>query len=289
LVSNKNKKYIRHSISGIGGMLFVFSMVIFAGIEFPFFNHWNPLYNPYIFMLVGFLLFIARTFIKDVRGVANFLDFFGPSGLVHDTYQIPFTNITPTRANYIDKDGEKKSIRHRHSFSIPSKDRWVNEWLIPDNGLASLNPVVLVRKYGAMLKDLIVTYTDYPVEEQETKVLDKDGKPTGEVTKTLIEKPPQTITVTKGLLQNILMGLGQWIPEIQALDPMVLHTEQASEDTVDGLNQEGGYQMAEIRKGWFSGGTTTKIVAYIAVGAVVGAMIVLMYAITLHLNFANVG
>jgi hypothetical protein len=280
-LDNKRKKTIRQIISAVGGISVVWSLIIFAGVEFPFFNHYNIFYSPYIFIFVAVILFIARTFIKDIRIIQNFLDFFNRAGLVHTSYKIDFANISPTRANYIDKEGEKKNVRHNHSFVIPNKDQWLNEYLIPDTGLAALNPDKLVQKYGARLKDETITLTEMTTAKETLK----DG--TVREIKVPIEGPP--VKVSKSMVQQILSNLSTWIPEIQALDPMVLHDEQATEDTVDGLNQEAGYQTAEIRKGWFSGGTTTKVVAFIAVGLAIGALATLMYSIAFHLNYSNIG
>jgi len=280
-LDNKRKKLIRQLISGIAGISIIWSLIIFAGVEFPFFNHYNLFYTPYLFLFIPVILFIIRSFIKDQRIIGNFLDFFGQSGLVHTSYKIDFQNITPTRANYIDKEGEKKSIRHGHPFTIPNKDIWLNEYLIPDNGLASINPKKLVEKYGPQLKDIELSIS----EMQTTKEVLSDGT-TKEVE---VIVPNSTLRVGKSHVQAILSNLSAWIPEIQALDPTVLHQEQSSEDTVDGLNQEAGYQTAEIRKGWFSGGSTQKVIAFIAVGLVVGAMITLMYSLAFHLDFSHIG
>jgi hypothetical protein len=148
---NKQKKLVRRGLSGVGVFLFFFSILVYAGIELPYFNHFNPLYNSYYYILFGFVVFISRGFLKDAKRIGNYIDFFGRSGLVVASYEIPFENISPTRANFVDKEGEKKGIRHTHPFVIPSEDEWSNEYLVPSNGLESLNPSKLVEKYGAKI------------------------------------------------------------------------------------------------------------------------------------------
>ena len=243
-MDNKKKKYVRRGASAGGFFLFAFSLMTFAGLELPFYNHYNPLYNPYPWILMGFMMFIARTYIRDKKGVGNFIDFFDRSGLVVASYEIPFENITPTHANYLDKAGEKKSVHHTHPFAIPSADQWTNEFLVPSNGLESLNPTKLIEKYGAKLQ-----LTD----EEKDALLSLEGK----------------------------------MPEIAALDPQVLHETESNADSVDQLNLEAGYQVSEVRKGWFSGTKTQQIVMFVLVGVMAGFMAATLTYMAGHIDFAH--
>src|SRR5437867_1998394 len=210
-ISNKQKKQIRRGVAALGSMLFVFSAMVYAGVELPFFNHYNPLYNPYIFILIGFILFVSRTYLKDKRGVGNFIDFFDRSGLVVASYEIPFDNISPTHANYVDKAGEKKAVRHTHPFAIPDVDVWSNEFLVPSTGLEALNPTALVKKYGPQLKDIDVTVTE--MKEVEIETVDSKGV---KVKSRAYQLGENTMRISKSIVQGVLSNLSAWIPEIMA-------------------------------------------------------------------------
>jgi len=274
-LDNKNKKLLRRGMSGIGIILFFFSLLTFAGLELPYYNHWNPLYNPYYYILIGFIVFAARTYIRDKKGIGNFIDFFDRSGLVVASYEVPFENIKPTHANYVDKEGEKSAIRHSHPFAIPDKDNWTNEFLVPTTGLEALHPTKLVKKYGANLKDEVLTVIG------ETEGKDEKGNP-------IIVKTEEVMKITKSIVRAVLSNLSAWIPEITALDPNVLHDDYAESDNVDGMNQEAAFQTAEIRKGWFSGAKTGQIIMWVALGVLVGVVGVTFTFLLGHVDFSHI-
>jgi len=260
-MDNKKKKHIRRGMSAVGFFLFAFSIFTFGGLELPFYNHYNPLYNPYPWIVMGFLLFVGRTFIRDKKGVGNFIDFFDRSGLVIGSYEIPFENIKPTHANYIDKEGEKKSIRHTHPFAIPSEDMWTNEFLVPSSGLEALNPTHLIKKYSAKLKDFSLSI--------------------------LVKSVGNFVKLSFDEIKEILINLEPHIEEIAALDPQVLHIQESESDNVDGMNQEAAFQTAEVRKGWFSGTKTGQMLLYVAVGIMVGVMACTFVYMAGHVDFSH--
>ena len=273
-INNKQKKYVRRGFSGLGIFLFFFSLLTFAGLELPFYNHFNPLYNPYPYILMGFLFFVARTFIKDTKGVGNFLNFFMRNGLIAKVYEVPFENISPTHINYLSSDGEKHSIRKTAPLTFPSEDIWSNEYLIPSTGLEALNPEMLVKKYGAQLKDIEIPF------QKQIESKDDNGNPI----QTYVE---DSLTITKQMVQQVLGSLSAFIPEISALDPSVIHEQESFSEDVDQLNQEAGYQISEIRKGWFVGSKTQQVVMYVLVGAVVGFMAATLTYMAGHIDFAH--
>ena len=274
-MDNKQKKLMRRGFSAIGIFFLFFSLLTYAGLELPLYNHYNPLYNPYYYIFIAFIFFISRTYVRDKKGIGNFIDFFDRSGLVVASYEIPFENIKPTHANYVDKEGEKSSIRHSHPFAIPDKDNWTNEFLVPTTGLEALHPTKLIKKYGAQLKDEVITV----IGETEGK----DEK--GNIIKVFTEKSEK---ITKDIVRAILSNLSAWIPEIQALDPNVLHDDYAEVDNVDSINQEAAYQIAEIRKGWFTGAKTGQIIMYVALGVLVGVVGVTFTFLLGHVDFSHI-
>ena len=56
-MNNARKRMIRRGLSALGGILLIFSGVIYAGVQFPFFNSLSPLYNPYYFVIVSIVLY----------------------------------------------------------------------------------------------------------------------------------------------------------------------------------------------------------------------------------------
>lgn len=149
-MNNAQKRLIRRTISGIGGFLLVFSGVIFAGVELPFFNGTNPAYNPYYFVLASIVLFIARTYIKEKRMIWNSIGFFERSGLT-TMYDVPAEDVGMTHITFKDKAGERRKVKHHHPFAIPSEEGYDNVYLTPKTGFESLDPEELVRKYGPKL------------------------------------------------------------------------------------------------------------------------------------------
>lgn len=149
-MKNTQKRLIRRTISAIGAFLLVFSGVIFAGVEFPFFNLSNPAYNPYYFVIASIILFIGRTYIKEKRMIWNSLGFFERSGLT-TMYDVPAENVGMTHITFTDKAGERRKVKHHHPFAIPSEEGYDNVYLTPKAGFESLDPEELIQKYGPKL------------------------------------------------------------------------------------------------------------------------------------------
>ena len=244
---------------GGGGFLFLFSMAIFFNLELPFFNHYNPLYNPYYFVMIGVVLFaILPTIVKDTRKLLHLLDFFDRSGTVIKTYNIPVENIKQTHINYVDKDGDKQGVRHGHPFTIFDDDGNITkEYLTPINGLEALNPTKLVEKYGQKATRLVNGEPVTGMEDDDVKDL-------------------------------MRIGSKYQISELTALDPHVLSDEQVEADDPDALNQEAAYQTAEIRKGWFAGTKTGTMIMYIVVGIAIGGFAVMLGLMASHADFSHI-
>src|SRR6266704_1647891 len=131
--------------------------------------------------------------------------------------------------------------------------------ILPTTGLEALHPTKLVKKYGANLKDEVLTVIG------ETEGKDEKGNP-------IIVKTEEVMKITKSIVRAVLSNLSAWIPEITALDPNVLHDEYAESDNVDGMKQEDAFQTAEKRKCWFSGAKTGQIIMWVALGVLVGVV-----------------
>jgi len=266
LVSNKNKAWIRRGLRGFASAVFIFSLAVYLGVELPFFNHWNPLYNPYYFVMIGVLFFaVIPTLVKDSKKLLHLLDFFDRSGTVIKTYNIPVENIKPTHINFVDKEGDKQGVRHGHPFTIFDDDGNITkEYLTPINGLEALNPTRLIQKYGQK-----ATY----------------------VTKEIVDGVEKSVVHTGmrdyDIEQLLAIGSKYQISELTALDPHVLSDTEVEADDPDGLNQEAAYQTAEIRKGWFAGTHTGTMIMYIAVGMAMGGFAVMLGLMAAHVDFSH--
>ena len=104
LLDNKHKKQLRRTFSGIGGLLFIISGLVYGNFEFPLFNHYNIFYNPYYFILFGVLAFLIRTFVKEHKEIWDSIGWFQRSGLtkMHD---VEPQAVGPTHIRYTDKFG----------------------------------------------------------------------------------------------------------------------------------------------------------------------------------------
>lgn len=258
MVNNNQKKWARRGLRFVGGFAILFSIAVYLGIELPIFNHYNPLYNPYYFVLIGAAMFaIFPTFIKDAKKLLHLLDFFDRSGTVVKSYEIPVENIKLTHINYVDSEGEKQSVRHGHAFTIMSDDEITKEYLVPVNGLEALNPSKLVAKYS-----------------QKASYVEN-----GEVHQGMKAEDIQTLLSLTSRYQ---------ISEMATLDPHVLSQEMVEADDPDALNQEAAYQTAEIRKGWFSGASRSQQLTYIFMGIAIGGFAVVLAMMAGHVDFSHI-
>src|SRR5207245_6133958 len=97
-------------MSAAGIFFLFFSLLTYAGLTLPFYNSYNPLYNPYYYIFLAFLLFISRTYIRDKKGIGNFIDLFDRSGIVVASYELIFVNFKLYHTLYVTIDRVKCSL-----------------------------------------------------------------------------------------------------------------------------------------------------------------------------------
>lgn len=150
-MNNAGKKSLRRGLSAGGGLVIVLAIAFSLGLEFPGFPL-NGLLGAFLFVLVGVVLFIARTYVKDRKMLFTSLGFFGPHGLTKMVDVGP-NDITPTHIRYRTPDGEEHKVKHFHPFAIPNEDGYDLVYLTPENTVEALNPARLFRKYAQKLSE----------------------------------------------------------------------------------------------------------------------------------------
>jgi len=166
-MNNSRKRQLRRLMSALAGILLIFSGVVYAGVQFPFFDARSPLYSPYYFVIAAVVLFAARQYIKEKRMIWNSIGFFERSGLttMHD---VPSEDVGMTHISYNTPDGERHQIKHSHPFAIPSEEGYDNVYLTPKNTVNALNPARLWKNHAGFSPDIRKQLTD--LYEQMKKV-----------------------------------------------------------------------------------------------------------------------
>lgn len=250
-MDNKSIKKVKRGFFALTGLLIIFSIVIAIGVELPGFNHWNPLYNPYYFILFALITFMAQTQFKEKKTIWNSIGFFERSGLT-TMYDVPYEDISPTHISYVSKDGERHSIKHSHPFAIPSEDGYDNVYLTPKNVVQALNPSYLYNKY----------------------------------LKKLGEDKLSEIKAIINTFNDSVKTLG--LPENEALNPDNITIDNSENDDPDTLMQEVVHHVSDIRKGFQGKGSTQDFLIKVALGVLVGMAIVTFMYIGLGVDFRGV-
>jgi len=247
-MNNARKRMIRRGLSALGGLLLVFSGVIYAGVQFPFFNIYSPLYNPYYFVIISIVLFIGRTYIKEKRMIWNSLGFFEPSGLttMHD---VAPENVGLTHITYQRPDGERGKVKHHHPFAIPSEEGYDNVYLTPKSAVESLDPRRLWHKYSGVAG----------IGEE----------------------------VKKKLLDHYEQMTKLW-PEMESLDPHMLTINETESDDPDTLNQELATTVSDIRRGFLGLSGVKQYWFYLFAGVAMGALAMAVILMTAGVNFSGI-
>jgi hypothetical protein len=236
-MNNKSIRQVKNLlIAGAGGMLLL-SLIIGLGLEFSFFNKFSPLYNPYYFVVIAFVIFMAQTRLTEKKTIWNSVGDFEPSGLT-TMQDVPYDEISPTHISYIGKDGERHSVKHSHAFAIPNADGYDNIYLKPRAAVEALNPKKLYDKY---LRSL--------------------GK----------EKMDKLIELVKTFNAGLIT---EGLPEEEALNPHLLTIEATESDDPDTLMQEFTHHVAEIRKGFFGKGALSEKLVWLLLGTLVGMAVI---------------
>jgi hypothetical protein len=132
------------------GGFFALAGLVYAGVQLPFYNNYNPFYNLYFPLALGVGLYFASTRLKSIKTIWNTLAFFNSAGLTR-VFDIEGKDIHPIYLDYTDSDGHRRSIKHSHPIVIPSEDGFEQVYLVPETGMEAINPTKLIKKYGAHL------------------------------------------------------------------------------------------------------------------------------------------
>ena len=149
-MDNKTKQQVRTGIA-VGVLLtFIVAFITYSGIQLPFFNSYNPLYSPYVWLFMGVILYAFRSRIREVKSIWNTLFFFNSAGL-GDVHDLKAEDVKPIYLFYNRADGTKGEIKHSHPMVIPSEESFEQIYMVPKSGLEALNPKRLIEKYGPKL------------------------------------------------------------------------------------------------------------------------------------------
>lgn len=150
-MDNSQKSKVRIGLRVAMGGFFALAGIVYAGVQLPFYNNFNPFYNLYFPLALGVGLYFASTRLKSIKTIWNTLAFFNSAGLTR-VFDIEAKDIHPIYLDYTDSDGHRRSIKHSHPIVIPSEDGFEQVFLVPDTGMESINPLKMIQKYGVNLK-----------------------------------------------------------------------------------------------------------------------------------------
>jgi hypothetical protein len=151
-MNNQRRRLYRRGFTIGSGIVFFFGILAGVGYDLPFFNHYNPLYNPTILVSFAFGFYIMRQYIKDKKETTTMVAFFDKSGLA-EAYDIEPSEEDATHIKYQDERGESISVKHSHPILLPTDDGYERIFLVPRKGRKALDPTHLVSKYGQSLTE----------------------------------------------------------------------------------------------------------------------------------------
>jgi hypothetical protein len=265
-LNNQRRRTYRRLLSIGSGIVFFFAVLAGLGIEFSFYNHYNPLFNPGLMVAFSFGFFLLRTYIKDKKETTTALLYFGKAGDT-EIYDIAPSEEDATHIKYEDEKGEIISVKHSHPLLVATDDGYERWYLVPKKGRKSLDPTALVAKYGQVITKEQIKQLNVNITESEFKVLEDVSKRSADIISKVV---PQ-------------------IPEIEAINPDLVSNDMTEQDEPDTLFEEFTHHVAEIRRAVqdLLGNKTslTQIIMYAGSGALV--MLILM--ILGHADFSRVG